>query len=417
MDTTSELRQRLQTLSIPKDQRPQARSGGRLVRNVILLVVLGGGGYGGYHAWQTGTLQKVAGTVASAASDAAASSSTAKPTATPTMIVRAAADASAPPVLTSTGKIVSDHQVAVSTKVSGQIVELRFEQGDRVEAGQVLARLEDINYKARVDEAEGLLRRAKATAEFERFNHRRMLDLQSEQRASEVEVNASRRALDEAEAQIATEQARLDFARKLLRDCEVVAPIAGVILERNVEVGDFVAAEGGRGANANAQFTSIADMSKLRVEVDVSELDVSRLRKGMPCTVVPDAYKDRKYAGRIMWIDPGANYAKATVQVKVRIENPDDYLRVEGSAQVQFLTEAPATGEAKATIWLPSSAVLVDKDGSAFVFVADDKAFHKTPVTRGRVSGSQIEIVAGVRDGQSIAAGGVDKLSDGQSVK
>ena len=114
----------------------------------------------------------------------------------------------------------------------------------------------------------------------------------------------------------------------------MVAPIAGVILERDVEVGDFVSAEGGRSAMANSQFASIADMTKLRVEVDVSELDIARLRTDLPCVVVPDAYKDRRYHGHVMWLDPGANYAKATVQVKVRIDDPDDYLRVEGAAQV-----------------------------------------------------------------------------------
>ena len=72
----------------------------------------------------------------------------------------------------------------------------------------------------------------------------------------------------------------------------------------------------------------------LRVEVDISELDITRLHKNMPCRITPDAYKDRNYTGHIMWLDPGANYSKATVQVKVRIDNPDEFLRVEGSAKV-----------------------------------------------------------------------------------
>src|SRR5690606_8225607 len=130
----------------------------------------------------------------------------------------------------------------------------------------------------------------------------------------DIEFADARRALNEARAQVEQSQAALDWAEKVLRDCDVLAPIAGVVLERNVEVGDFVAAEGGLGANANAQFGTIADMTKLRVEVDISELDIARLRKGMRCRITPDAYKDRRYPGYIMWIDPGANYSKATVQ-------------------------------------------------------------------------------------------------------
>ena len=184
-----------------------------------------------------------------------------------------------------------------------------------------------------------------------------------------------------------------------------------------MEVGDFVAAEGGRGMVANAQVAGVADMSALRVEVDVSELDIARLHASMPCTVTPDAYKDRHYTGRIMWIDPGANYSKATVQVKVRIDNPDDFLRVEGSAQVVFESEptsAPATQEA--SVWIPSCAVKAAA-GESKVFVVDEGRLKETTVSLGRRSGGQVEVIAGLADGQSIAADGVDKLCDGQRVR
>ncbi|MFN0137580.1 MAG: efflux RND transporter periplasmic adaptor subunit [Phycisphaerae bacterium] len=418
MSTSTDLKERLQTLSIAKDQRPKARAGGGILRTIITVVIVGGVGYGGYVAYQSGAIGKLADGLSSSTASATATAATAdKNTQITPMLIRAAADSAAPAVLTATGKIVSDHQVEVSTKVSGQIVEMNFEQGDRVQAGQVLARIEDVIYKARRDEAVALLAKARATVEFERFNHKRMVDLFAESRASEVEVNNAKRALEEAIAQVATEQARLEFSDKLLRDCEVVAPIAGVILERNVEIGDFVAAEGGRGANANAQFGSIADMSKLRVEVDVSELDINRLRREMPCQVVPDAYKDRKYPGRVMWIDPGANYAKATVQVKVRIENPDDLLRVEGTAQVQFFAEAPTGGTGKPTIWLPESAITIDASGNASVYIIDGEVLRKSAVTLGRKAGRQIEITSGLTDGQSIVSSGVDRLTDGQRLR
>jgi HlyD family secretion protein len=212
------------------------------------------------------------------------------------------------------------------------------------------------------------------------------------------------------------DQATLAWTQKMLADCEVTAPIDGVVLERNVEVGDFVAAEGGRGAMANSQFAAIADMSALRVEVDVSELDISRLRRNMPCQISPEAYKDRKYRGHIMWIDPGANYSKATVQVKVRIDNPDDYLRVEGSAQVVFLTEAPGSRPASqpAAIWVPVSAVQAaagDREGKVFRVV--DNRLRSTRVLLGRHSSGQIEVLSGLSDGDSIAADQLDTLKDG----
>ena len=415
MSLSSDLRDELQSLSIPKNQRPAgrgapARAAFPLGRIVLLLAVLGGG----YYAWQNRSW------LAPAVQDAAqnAISQAAK---IETLTVRAQSEQASPAVLTATGKIVSDHRVQVVTKVSGQIVELRFEQGDKVEKGQVLARIEDVNYRARRDEAAAMVEKSKATLEFQRYEHQRMTDLSKGSRASEREIVSAKSSVEQAEAQLAADQAALVWAEKALRDTEVVAPIAGVILERNVEVGDFVAAEGGRGANANAQFASIADMSKLRVEIDISELDVARIRDAMPCTIVPDAYKDRKYYGHVLWIDPGANYAKATVQAKVRIENPDDYLRVEGSAQVQFLNEDPrsaAKADARPVIWIPAAAAKLAGDGaSGVVFTIVDGRLKQTPITIGRKQGGQIEVREGLKDGDVIVAKDLENLSDGQRVK
>lgn len=411
MNVPDTLRDRLEALSIPKHQRPTGRSGGALLRVLAWLILAAAIAGGAYYAHVNGLISRVASNVRDVAQPAVEVT---------TLTVRSRDEQALPPILTANGKIVSDHQVAVATKVSGQIVALYFEQGDRVDAGQLLARIEDVAYRARRDEAVAALAKSRATAAFEEFNAARMEELAREQRASDVELNAARRAHREAVAQVQTDEARLEFAEKWLRDCEVLAPIAGVVLERNVEVGDFVAAEGGRGANANAQFGSIADMSKLRVEIDVSELDVARVRRGMPCSIVPDAYKDRRYSGHVMWIDPGANYAKATVQVKVRIDGPDEYLRVDGAAQVQFLssaTSAPAGGApAKRTLWIPASAVQT-RDGASAVFRVESGVLKRSPVTLGRSLGSQVEVLSGLTEGDTIVDAGVEKLADGARIK
>ena len=334
------------------------------------------------------------------------------------MQVSVGSEPQAQPVLTATGKIVSDHRVAVATKVSGQIIALYFEQGDRVEKRQLLARVEDVLYRARQDEAAARLERSTATLAFQKINFERVVGLVKSESAPDIEYADAKRTLNEAQAAVAADRATLDFTQKTLSDCEVTAPIAGVVLTRNVEVGDFVAAEGGRGANANAQFAIIADMSKLRVEVDISEMDIIRIRKDMPCMIIPDAYKDRQYRGYVMWLDPGANYSKATVQAKVRIDNPDDYLRVEGSAQVAFLAEPPreeATHAATA-IWIPTSACLVDASGkTGVVFLAEKERLRRTTIHLGRRHADQLEVTGGLTAGQYIVVDGLDKLTEGQS--
>lgn len=412
MSTRPDVRSQLRTLSIPKDQRPasSARPGSaavgarplKWILGLLFIAVAAGAVYLG--------APKVRSLGALGTEKAEASGIR--------LIKVSARDASQPmPVLTATGKIVSDHKVLVNTKVSGQIVELMFEQGDRVEKAQVLARIEDVLYRARRDEAVAQLEEARANLAYQKVNYDRVRSLVERNAAPEIEFAQARRDHDEAIARVAASEAALAFAQKALTDCEVLAPIAGVILERNVEVGDFVAAEGGRGAIANAQLCTIADMTKLRVEVDISELDIARLDKDIRCVVTPDAYKDRRYTGHVMWLDPGANYSKATVQVKVRIDEPDEFLRVEGSAQVAFLAQQSDSGvQSAAAIWIPATACLRDESDQSRgrAYVAVDGRLKATAITVGRQVGGQVEVLSGLTDGQSIVVDGVDKVVDGQ---
>lgn len=409
MATRPDIRSQLRTLSIPKDQRPTrpaVKSPGavRLGKPVGILIVLVGLIGGGI--WAMRQVQSMGA--------ASAEGSQVR------LITITARDSSQPlPVYTATGKIVSDHKVLVNTKVSGQIVDLRFEQGDSVQDGQVLARIEDVLYKARRDQAAADLEKSRASLAYQEINFDRVQRLFEIKNAPDIEFADAKRALDEAKAQVAANTAELEFAQKALTDCNVLAPISGVILERNVEIGDFVAAEGGRGAIANAQLCTIADMTKVRVEVDISELDVARIHKDMACVITPDAYKDRRYDGHVMWLDPGANYSKATVQAKVRVMNPDEYLRVEGSAQVLFLAD-DSSGESSdagsSAIWIPSTACAKGEGDTAKVFVADGGRIQATPIKLGRQVGSQVEVVSGLAVGQRIVADGLEKLTDGQRI-
>lgn len=413
MSAPTDVRSQLRTLSIPRESRPgtdsAARRGFRVARTLIVLVLLLTAGAGAWLGREKLTR---------AFSDLSAAAASPKPVRVHTVALTQPPDTTA--VLTATGKIVSDHRVQVATKVSGQIVGLFFEQGDRVEKGRLLARIEDVNYRARRDEAAARLVQSRAALEFQKINFERVSHLMTRNVAEPIEFADAQRWLREAEARVDQDRAALEFAQKALDDTEVTAPIAGVILTRNVEVGDFVAAEGGRGANANAQFAVIADMTRLRVEVDISELDIVRVHKDMPCVITPDAYKDRKYDGFVLWIDPGANYSKATVQAKVRINQPDDYLRVEGSAQVAFYNRRPddSSREATAAIWIPLTALRAGEnaDARATVLVATEGRWRERVVSAGRQMAGFVEVLEGLVPGDRIAAEGLDKVQPGQAV-
>jgi len=337
--------------------------------------------------------------------------------------------ASTPAVHTAVGKIVSDHRVRVATKVSGQITQLMFEQGDKVEKGQVIATIEDVFYRARRDNAKAVFEEQKARLAFAKSNFERVERLYKQTLAPDLEFIQAKSDFEAAQAKYDADNAALTEAQWRLDWCSVTAPVTGVVLDRNVEVGDFVAAEGGFGGMANSQFASIADMTKLRVEVDVSELDITKIGKDMPAVIIPDAYKDRRYKGHVLWIDPGANYSKGTVQVKVRVENPDEYLRVEGTARVDFKKEQDdeSADATKGTLWLPKSAVMLDgpttatasnpaMPGKATVLVYENERLVRKEIEIGRETERQYEITAGLSAGARVADTPAN-YKDGQRVK
>lgn len=438
----------LERLAIDRRQRPVGSGGGRgMLLSVIVLVLLGAGLAGVWYYRTTGRN--------------IIASMTERPIEVRLMTV-AAIEAAAPEIaLAATGRIVSDQRVNVATKVSGQIVELHVEQGDRVEAGQVLARIEDVFYRAARDEAAATVARYRfeqadaqaevarsnaavlqdeALAEFQRRNYERLTALFRTGQASEREyldaknlndsaaatlsvakaaVQASAAQVDVAQSQLAASEAALRQFQKRLDDCAIQAPITGVVLERNAEVGDFLAAEGGRGAQANAQLVSVADMTRLRVEVDVSERDIVRVFPRQRARITPDSDKARSYPGHVMWIDPIGDYAKATVQVKVRIEDPGPDLRIEGSAKVEFERPAasqPASGKTR-SVWLSKNAVaLTPGNDQAVVYTVIENRAVANPVTVGARSDADVEIRIGVYGGMKIVADGVEKLRDGALV-
>lgn len=464
----------------------------------------------------------------------------------PLLVVTEQAGGGPPPVLLAGGKIVSDRKVFVSTKVNGQILRMFVDQNDFVEAGKtVIAEIEDIDYKARLRQAEAGVTKAKADVErlgceveragtdrtkaeaevarakallataeadivkaaadvlrtrsevdrakadahrykvlsdnataklrdvekfyvgnsgtpFElrdaradsdavtaqlRFAEAQVVTAQRQHEwtiaaktaiegglaaakstlaAAEAGLSAADHSIGKAkadvkvaEAAVAAAEAVRDQELKRVNDCRVLAPITGVVLERSANVGDYVTEGGGRGGIANSQFVTLADTDNLRVEVDVTEQDISKIGKGMPCTIIPDAFKDRRFSGHVMWIDPIGNYSKATVQVKVRINKTredDRHLRIEGAVKVEF-REPPKEGAKpasdKPSIYIPKSAV--SPDGR--VQLVDAGKVRAVAIKTGGSAGAQVEVLDGLKRGDSIVRDYSADLKDGDVVR
>jgi HlyD family secretion protein len=221
------------------------------------------------------------------------------------------------------------------------------------------------------------------------------------------EIEAARGQLKQAEGTLA-------YAQTQLHNTVIRAPIAGTILERNVEPGEFVTTGFVSDNGARGYVVSLADLHQLQVQLDISQNDFSRLVPDQPAVITTDAYPDRKYEGWIEEISPVANRQKATVEVKVKIRNPDHFLRPDMNASVGFLANAAQIDSRHAlpTVSVPKTAL---RDQGIFV-VADGKAVHRQ-VRIGIASADMVQITEGLQEGDQVIVNPPVGLKEGQAIK
>jgi HlyD family secretion protein len=221
-----------------------------------------------------------------------------------------------------------------------------------------------------------------------------------------------------AAAQVQQMKAAHDYALTQLAATEIKAPIAGTVLQRIVERGEMVSPSAFGGSGARTSVVDLADLNDLQVEIDISQTDFARLKMGQRAEIIPEAFPNLRYSGYIAEIAPEANRAKSTVQVKVKVENPNEQLRPEMSARVNFLSDKAASVENKSAsrVLVPKAAV-VRKDGTAFVFVVKGTKVEQRVIRTGDEVGDSFLVLDGLSGSESVAVAGVDKLRDGDRVK
>src|SRR6266446_6773890 len=355
-------------------------------------------------------------------------------------------------ILNATGYIIAAHRIQVAAKVVGKVSWIGVEKGTKVKEGQVLVRLEDDEYRAQLQQARGQLANLEARLK-EMLNGSRpeeiagalanlnvaKADLENARITLERTKNLtaakvlSRQALDDAQArydsaaakvvslektydllklgprveQIDAVRGQIDqargavaYAETLLSNTIIRAPVTGTILERAVEKGEFVTTSFVGDKGAKGYVVSLADLNDLQVELDISQNDFAKLGPRQGGVVTTDAFPDRKYEGYIEEISPEANRQKATVQVKVRIRKPDDFLRPEMNANVAFVSNEKPAGDSapsKPMIVVPTSAL---REGAVFVTLGG-KAVRR-PVKAGPAASQGTRIDDGLVGGEDL---------------
>jgi RND family efflux transporter MFP subunit len=333
-------------------------------------------------------------------------------------------------VLTASGYIVAQRKAAVASKGTGRLEYLGVIEGDRVITGQIIGRLENRDVEAALGQVKANLTVAKAglesvKAEMEEAtsNFERQKTLFAQNSISRAEYDGANARYKRSVAAVASAEASIKYAEANVRASEVQleytlirAPFDGVVMTKNANVGEvispFGAAAGSRGA-----IVTVADMTSLEVEADVSESNIEKIKEGMSCEITLDAYPDRRYSGFVNKIVPTADRAKATVLTKVRFKDRDERVLPEMRAKVNFLKEGKPQDEKNSApkISVPASAITV-RNGQKVVFVLHGETVTETAVTLGDVMGNRIEIKKGVVPGEKVVLRPSQQIATGAKI-
>jgi len=242
--------------------------------------------------------------------------------------------------LTVNGYIINRERIEISPRFLGMVKWIGVKKGDAVTNGQVVVQLDDTEYRAQLRQAEGQMNNAQAAVERDALNYERIQNLIRTDIESKQNADNARLALAADRASLQAAEGACDLAKTYVEWCVIRSPINGVVLEKLVNPGELVMPQSFGGARGpSTALLAVADLKDLQVEIDVNEADLSKISLNQKCRVTPEAYPDKTYAGYVAEIAPEADRAKGTLQIKVQIVNPDQYLTPQLSAKVDFLKD------------------------------------------------------------------------------
>ncbi len=332
-------------------------------------------------------------------------------------------------VLSASGYVVARRLATVSSKVTGRVIEVTFEEGSEVEAGQALARLDDATTRAafnvaarqrdaaRMDLREVEVRLAEANRELERQRQLRAQKLVSASALDAAEANANALAarLESVRAGVAVAESNVSLRARELDDLVVRAPFDGVVISKDAQPGEMVSPISAGGGYTRTGIATIVDMSSREIEVDVNESYINRVRERQRAEAVLDSYPDWSIPARVIAIVPTADRQKATVRVRIAIEELDPRILPDMGVKVRFFDDRVPAGPA-ATASVPAGAILQDDDAEYVWRVVDGRA-ARIGVEAGEESEGTRQILRGLAVGDQVIVNPPAGISDGVRVR
>ena len=334
-----------------------------------------------------------------------------------------------PALLNASGYVTPRQRATIAAKITARVNEIFVDEGMQVEPGQVLARLDDSDARARLasasaereataaalgelrvnlENAERELRRVDAL-----WDQRLVAEQARDQARMAVDGLRARQAL--AREQVTAADARVKVAQQDLDNCTVRAPFGGIVVSKDAQRGEMVSPVSAGGGFTRTGIATIVDMGSLEIEVDVNESYIARVKAGQPVTAVLDAYPDWQVPAKVRTVIPTADRQKATVKVRATFDRLDPRILPDMGVKVAFLGAEPSV-PAAGRVLIPKTA-LQEKDGAAAVFVHREGRVERRAVRLGQARGNEHEVIAGLADGDAVVTTGVNELRDGQPVR
>ncbi len=360
-----------------------------------------------------------------------------KPAVVRTITVQEPASGSDNTLLNASGYVTARRQATVSSKVTGKVIEVLVEEGMKVEAGQLLARIDPSNVEkslhlaeAQADSARKALEETRANLEQAEREFRRVTQLVSNNVASASELDRAealakslKARLERQQADVAVAEREVALWKQQLDDTIIRAPFSGIVISKNAQPGEMISPMS-VGGFTRTGICTIVDMSSLEIEVDVNESYINRVKPAQPVEATLDSYPDWQIPTKVIAIIPTADRQKATVKVRVGFEKLDPRILPDMSAKVAFQNAPHAASSAssdeekagmRGSKTIPKSAVR-QHEGRDVVWVVRDGRAERRPVTVGTTRGDDVAIAAGLSGGEKVVVDRTDHLAEGARV-
>jgi RND family efflux transporter MFP subunit len=334
-------------------------------------------------------------------------------------------------ILDASGYVVARRQATVASKITAKMVELDIEEGQHVDAGQIIARLDATNIRAALDQARAQFEYAKAglaETEVNLANAQRDYDRQQALLAghfvSQAAVDNSRTTLDALRAQLATQRRNVDVvargmsvAERNLDDTIVRAPFAGIVTVKAAQPGEMVSPISAGGGFTRTGIGTIVDMDSLEIQVDVNENFINRVQPAQRVAAKLNAYPDWQIPGHVIAVIPTADRSKGTVTVRIALDSKDARILPEMGVRVSFLADPQdADAQQRGGVSVPGAAIQAS-GATGVVFVIHDETVERRAVRLGTGADGNVTVLAGLVPGERIAIGDFTRLKDGAKIR